>query len=58
MITGKGRPLTQADSESERYAPVMQFDCRGFEPTDFVFGSNWQAESVRLCFFTLFNLLL
>ncbi|KAI5647976.1 hypothetical protein M9H77_33981 [Catharanthus roseus] len=47
MITGKGRPLTQADSESERYAPVMQFDCRGFEPTDFVFGSNWQAESIE-----------
>lgn len=47
MITGKGRALTQMDSESEKYAPIMHFDCRGFEPFEFAFGSGWQAESVN-----------
>lgn len=46
MITGRGRPLTQADAETGTYAPLMLFDCRGYEPVDFVFAVGWKAESV------------
>lgn len=48
MISGKGSALTQELSESGKYAPVMQFDCRGYEPVEFVFGTGWEAESVSL----------
>lgn len=48
MISGKGSGLTQELSESGKYAPVMQFDCRGYEPVEFVFGTGWEAESVSL----------
>ncbi|KAL3650770.1 hypothetical protein CASFOL_007173 [Castilleja foliolosa] len=43
MITGRGRPLTQEEAETGKYAPLMFFDCRGYEPVDFAFGSGWKA---------------
>ncbi|KAL0297236.1 UNVERIFIED_CONTAM: CXXC motif containing zinc binding protein [Sesamum radiatum] len=46
MITGRGRPLTQEQAEAGKYAPLMSFDCRGFEPVGFLFGSSWKAESL------------
>ncbi|KAL6533982.1 hypothetical protein OROHE_013815 [Orobanche hederae] len=45
MFPGHGRPLTLAESENRKYAPLMLFDCRGYEPVDFVFGSGWKAVS-------------
>ncbi|KAD5318164.1 hypothetical protein E3N88_18110 [Mikania micrantha] len=32
MIPSRGSPLTHDYSETEKYAPLMIFDCRGFEP--------------------------
>lgn len=49
MIPGKGRPLTQEDCEGGKFAPLMLFDCRGYEPVGFVFGSGWKVESVSFC---------
>lgn len=49
MISGQGRPLTQEDCEEGKFAPLMLFDCRGYEPVGFVFGSGWKVESVSLC---------
>lgn len=46
MISGRGKPLTQEDSESGKYSPMMLFDCRGYEPVDFIFGDGWKVESV------------
>ncbi|PHT35241.1 hypothetical protein CQW23_27041 [Capsicum baccatum] len=46
MITGRGRPLTHEDSEANKSAPLMLFECRGYEPLDFVFRGEWQAVSV------------
>lgn len=46
MITGRGRPLTHEDSEAKKSAPLMLFECRGYEPLDFVFRGEWQAVSV------------
>ncbi|KAM7490509.1 hypothetical protein LguiA_033430 [Lonicera macranthoides] len=45
MITGRGRPLTLELSQAGKYSPLMVFDCRGYEPLDFVFGNGWKAES-------------
>lgn len=50
MITGRGRPLTPELSQAGKYSPLMVFDCRGYEPLDFVFGNGWKAESVSVCF--------
>ncbi|KAL3500658.1 hypothetical protein ACH5RR_039751 [Cinchona calisaya] len=47
MVTGQGRPLTQIQSQSSHYSPLMVFDCRGFEPLDFSFGDGWQVESLE-----------
>ncbi|KAJ8552118.1 hypothetical protein K7X08_028561 [Anisodus acutangulus] len=47
MITGRGHPLTHGDSQTGTYAPLMVFECRGFEPLDFVFRGKWKAESLR-----------
>ncbi|XP_016468261.1 uncharacterized protein LOC107790807 [Nicotiana tabacum] len=47
MITGRGRPLTHGDSQAGKYAPLMLFECRGFEPLDFAFLGEWQAESLE-----------
>lgn len=46
MVPQRGRPLTQEDSEAGKYAPLMLFDCRGYEPVDFAFRGLWKAESV------------
>ncbi|XP_047256010.1 CXXC motif containing zinc binding protein isoform X1 [Capsicum annuum] len=46
MITGRGRPLTHEDSEAKKSAPLMLFECRGYEPLDFVFRGEWQAVSL------------
>ncbi|KAK1354518.1 UPF0587 protein like [Heracleum sosnowskyi] len=46
VISGKGRPLTQGLSEQGKYAPLMELDCRGYEPVEFMFGSGWKAESI------------
>ncbi|KAJ6698082.1 hypothetical protein OIU79_011590 [Salix purpurea] len=45
MIPGKGKPLTQELSEGGKYAPLMLFDFRGYEPEGFVFSGAWNAES-------------
>lgn len=47
MIPGRGSPLTNDSSETGKYAPLMVFDCRGFEPMDFAFSSGWKAESME-----------
>lgn len=46
MIPGKGKPLTQELSEGGKYAPLMLFDFRGYEPEGFVFSGAWTAESI------------
>ncbi|CAK9143967.1 unnamed protein product [Ilex paraguariensis] len=46
MIKGQGHPLTQTHGQTEKYAPLMLFDCRGYEPVDFVFREGWKAESI------------
>ena len=30
------------------FHPLMMFDCKGYEPVDFVFGGGWKAESVSV----------
>ncbi|KAL6980071.1 hypothetical protein U1Q18_021721 [Sarracenia purpurea var. burkii] len=47
MITGRGSPLTEEISQSGNYVPLMLFDCRGYEPVDFSFGSGWKVESIE-----------
>ncbi|XP_059657107.1 uncharacterized protein LOC132303733 isoform X1 [Cornus florida] len=47
MITGRGRPLTQAISELGKFSSLMLFDCRGYEPVEFSFGSGWKVESLE-----------
>ncbi|XP_044462957.1 CXXC motif containing zinc binding protein [Mangifera indica] len=46
MISGRGKLLNQEDSESGKYCPMMLFDCRGYEPVDFIFGGGWKVESI------------
>ncbi|KAJ8774789.1 hypothetical protein K2173_017235 [Erythroxylum novogranatense] len=45
MHPGKGKPLTQQISDTGKYAPLMMFDCRGYEPESFIFTVGWKAES-------------
>ncbi|KAK9273344.1 hypothetical protein L1049_018153 [Liquidambar formosana] len=47
MIPGKGHPLTQETSESGKHAPLMLFECRGFDLVNFSFGSGWKVESIE-----------
>ncbi|KAE8099987.1 hypothetical protein FH972_017926 [Carpinus fangiana] len=47
MIPGRGKPLTQEVSQSGKHTPLMLFDCRGYEPVEYVFGSGWKAESIE-----------
>ncbi|OMO86611.1 hypothetical protein COLO4_21022 [Corchorus olitorius] len=47
MIPGHGKPLTLEDSEAGKYAPLMQFDSRGYELVGFVFDGSWKVESVE-----------
>ena len=49
MISGRGQPLAHEESEAGKYAPLMLFECRGYEPVGFVFGGGWKVESVSLC---------
>jgi hypothetical protein len=46
MIPGRGKPLTNETSESGKFSPLMLFDCRGYEPIDFIFSTGWKVESV------------
>jgi hypothetical protein len=46
MIPGRGKPLTQEVSQSGKHTPLMLFDCRGYEPVEYVFDGGWKAESV------------
>ncbi|KAJ8644970.1 hypothetical protein MRB53_006718 [Persea americana] len=54
MIPGRGKPLSLdiTSSSREKFAPLMIFDCRGFEPVDFFFGSGWEAVSASGTKFT------
>ncbi|KAM1834425.1 hypothetical protein ACFX13_016894 [Malus domestica] len=45
MHPGRGKPLTQETSEARQFAPLMMFECRGYEPVDYVFGGGWKAKS-------------
>lgn len=58
MIPGRGKPLSLdiTSSSREKFAPLMIFDCRGFEPVDFFFGSGWEAVSVSICILVNFSL--
>ncbi|XP_039019430.1 CXXC motif containing zinc binding protein-like [Hibiscus syriacus] len=47
MISGRGKPLTQEESEAGKYAPLMLFECRGYEPVDYLFGDGWKVESLE-----------
>ncbi|KAK9946313.1 hypothetical protein M0R45_011782 [Rubus argutus] len=42
MMADRGRPLTQTGL----YSPLMMFNCKGYEPVDFVFSGGWKVESV------------
>ena len=56
MVAGEGRPLTGEDSEEERYAPLMCFDCHGWVPLEFSFlGPQWRVESVSRAYWTIDN---
>ncbi|CAA6672818.1 unnamed protein product [Spirodela intermedia] len=45
MIPGHGKPLTLELSEAQALVPLMVFECRGFEPIEFVFADGWKAKS-------------
>nr|ACR37110.1 unknown [Zea mays] len=47
MIPGQGTPLTIEQSQKEEKTCLMVFDCRGYEPVEFSFGTGWKAESVH-----------
>ncbi|CAJ2675271.1 hypothetical protein P8452_00418 [Trifolium repens] len=47
MIPGRGKPLTNETSESGKFSPLMLFDCRGYEPIDFIFSTGWKVESLE-----------
>lgn len=46
MMADRGRPLTQTGL----YSPLMMFNCKGYEPVDFVFSGGWKVESVSVFF--------
>ncbi|GJT97546.1 gypsy type transposase [Tanacetum coccineum] len=46
MIPKRGFPLTRGYSDAGKYAPLMAFDCRGFEPLEYAFSSDWEAQAV------------
>lgn len=39
-------PLTEARSEFRNSVPLIQLDCKGLDPVEFVFGNGWKAKSV------------
>ncbi|ONI33300.1 hypothetical protein PRUPE_1G415500 [Prunus persica] len=47
MMPGHGKPLTQQMCEERKFSPLMMFECRGYEPVDYVFASGWKVESVE-----------
>ncbi|XVF35374.1 hypothetical protein REPUB_Repub18cG0140100 [Reevesia pubescens] len=47
MISGRGQPLTEKDFLRGKFAPLMLFECRGYEPVGFVCGDVWKVESVE-----------
>ena len=46
MEAGHGRPFTEADNEARRFVPLMRFRCIGFQPLDFIFGTDWVGMMV------------
>ncbi|PNX79542.1 hypothetical protein L195_g035528 [Trifolium pratense] len=50
MIPGRGKPLTNETSESGKFSPLMLFDCRGYEPIDFIFSTGWKVESLDVTY--------
>lgn len=46
MMPGHGKPLTQQMCEERKFSPLMMFECRGYEPVDYVFAGGWKVESV------------
>lgn len=51
MLPGQGRPLTLEAGQSAEYSTLMLFDCRGYDPVDFVFTGGWKAVSVSFHIF-------
>lgn len=47
MVEGRGRPYTLEDSETGKFVPVMCFDCRGIEPSEFSSRDTWIAKGVK-----------
>lgn len=47
VITNIWKPLTEALSVFRESAPLVQVECKGFDPVEFVFRSGWKAKSVR-----------
>nr|GFA60515.1 hypothetical protein [Tanacetum cinerariifolium] len=45
MIPNRGFPLTRGYSDAGKFAPLMAFDCRGFEPLEYAFSSDWEAQA-------------
>ncbi|KAL1834603.1 hypothetical protein DCAR_0104813 [Daucus carota subsp. sativus] len=39
-------PLTEARSEFRNSVPLIQLDCKGLDPVEFVFGNGWKAKSI------------
>ncbi|KAK1367855.1 UPF0587 protein like [Heracleum sosnowskyi] len=46
VTTDVGKPLTEELSALGESAPLMELDCKGFDPVDLVFGYGWKAESI------------
>lgn len=50
LTTDIGKPLTAVLSESRQSAPLVQVECNGFDPVEFVSCSGWKAKSVSFFF--------
>lgn len=48
VTTDVGKPLTEELSEIGESAPLMEFDCKGFDPVELAFGNGWKAKSVSI----------
>lgn len=46
MVPGHGKPLTVEMSQTQLASKLMLFECRGFEPVEFIFLNLLKAESV------------
>lgn len=46
VTTDTGKPLTEELSAIGESAPLMELDCKGFDPVELVFGNGWKAKSV------------